>query len=101
MPAPEIPPVPPSIEQNVHEVRAWLQTPIGQTLAGTNVAEDLADSMARLCELDRRTLGEVLIRLSSHMAATIAVAETMPSWMLTNLVAMAGVTLIYEEDTRV
>jgi hypothetical protein len=94
MPDP-IPSVPPSVEQNVHQIRAWMTTPLGQTLVASGVADQLAGSMARHCpEVDDDTLGKVLVRLSSHMAGTVAEVPDMPTWMLTNLVAMAGVNLI-------
>ena len=98
MPEP-IPPVPPSVEQNLHEIRAWMNTPLGQALTTTGVPAALAKSMARHCaDVDARTLGEVLIRLSSHLAGTIAEEPETPPWMLTNFVAMAGVELIDTGD---
>lgn len=94
MPDP-IPAVPPSVEQNVHEIRAWMETPVGQTIAATGVAEQMAESMARYCpDVDADTLGKVLVRLASHMAGTVAVEPEIPTWMLMNLVGMAGVGLI-------
>lgn len=98
---PEIPAeaVPPSIEHLIHEITKWADSPIGSRVMATGVPAQLADSMGRHCpDVDQRMLGEVLIRLASHLTQQAKDIPDMPPWMLVNLIGAAGADLIATGD---
>lgn len=92
---------PPSTEQLLHEMRAWSTTSVGNMITSAGIPATMAESMTRHCpDLNDQVLGDVLLRLASHLAEIVNEVGDVPLWMLTNLIGAAGADLIDKGQSR-